>query len=71
MLKGVPLSRWTCDTLNNAADKKAMKDKIIAKFSNMSPQLLSKLQDAKGVKGDRTKTTEIILIGIFNEILNS
>lgn len=71
VLKGVSLSRWTCDTLNNAADKKAMKDKIIAKFSNMSPQLLSKLQDAKGVKGDRTKTTEIILIGIFNEILNS
>ncbi len=71
VLKGVPLARWTRDTLKNAADKKAMADKIKDKFSKMSPEQLSQLQDAKGVKGDRTKTTEIILIGIFNEILNS
>lgn len=71
VLKGVPLARWTRDTLKNTADKKAMADKIKDKFSKMSPEQLSQLQDAKGVKGDRTKTTEIILIGIFNEILNS
>lgn len=70
VLKGVPLARWTCDTLKKATDKKAMADKIKDKFSKMSPEQLSKLQDAKGVKGDRTKTTEIILIGIFNEIIN-
>lgn len=50
---------------------KAMADKISDKFSKMLPEQLTKLQDAKGVKGDRTKTTEIILIGIFNEILNN
>lgn len=71
VLKGVPLARWTCDTLKNAADKKAMADKIKDKFSNMSPEQLSQLQDAKGVKGDRTKTTEIILIALFNKILNN
>ena len=71
ILKGVPLAVWSCDTLKNTADKKAMADKIKDKFSKMSPEQLSQLQDAKGVKGDRTKTTEIILIGIFNEILNS
>ena len=71
ILKGVPLAVWSCDTLKNTADKKAMADKIKDKFSKMSPQQLSKLQDAKGVKGDRTKTTEVILIGFFNEILNN
>ncbi len=48
-----------------------MADKIKDKFSKMSPEQLSQLQDAKGVKGDRTKTTEIILIGLFNEILSN
>lgn len=71
ILKGVPLARWSCETLKKADDMKAMADKISDKFSKMSPEHLTKLQDAKGVKGDRTKTTEIILIGIFNEILNS
>lgn len=71
ILKGVPLARWSCETLKKADDMKAMADKISDKFSKMSPEHLTKLQDAKGVKGDRTKTTEIILIGIFNEILNN
>ncbi len=71
ILKGVPLARWSCETLKKADDMKAMADKISDKFSKMLPEQLTKLQDAKGVKGDRTKTTEIILIGIFNEILNS
>lgn len=71
ILKGVPLARWSCETLKKADDMKAMVDKISDKFSKMLPEQLTKLQDAKGVKGDRTKTTEIILIGIFNEILNS
>lgn len=71
ILKGVPLARWSCETLKKADDMKAMADKISDKFSKMLPEQLTRLQDAKGVKGDRTKTTEIILIGIFNEILNS
>lgn len=71
ILKGVPLARWSCETLKKADDMKAMADKISDKFSKMLPEQLTKLQDAKGVKGDRTKTTEIILIGIFNEILNN
>ena len=70
ILKGVPLARWSCETLKKADDMKAMADKISDKFSKMLPEQLTKLQDAKGVKGDRTKTTEIILIGIFNVILN-
>ena len=71
VLKGVSLARWTRDTLKKADDMKAIADKIKEKFSKMSPEQLSRLQDAKGVKGDRTKTTEIILIGMFNEIINS
>lgn len=71
VLKGVAIARWTRDTLKNAKDMKTMADKIKNKFAKMLPEQLSKLQDAKGVKGDRTKTKEIILIGIFNEILNS
>lgn len=71
LLRGVPLARWTRDTLKNATDMKAMADKIKEKFSNMSPQLLGRLQDAKGVRGDRARTTEIILTEIFYEILNS
>ncbi len=71
VLKGVPLARWSCDTLKKADDKKAIAAKIVYKFSTMTPQQLGRLQDAKGVKGDRTMTTEIILTGIFNEILNS
>lgn len=70
VLKGVPLALWTRNTLNKAGDMKAMANKIADKFLHMSPRLLGKLQDAKGVKGDRTKTKEIVLIGIFNEILN-
>lgn len=71
VLKGVAIVRWTRDTLKNAKDMKTMADKIKDKFSNMSPEQLSQLQDAKGVKGDRTKTTEIILIALFNKILNN
>ena len=37
----------------------------------MTPQCLTRLQDAKGIKGDRTQTVEIILMGIFNEILKN
>lgn len=71
LLKGVPLARWTRDTLKNATNMEAIADKIKGNFSSMSPRMLNRLQDTKGVKGDPTMTTEIILIGIFNEILNS
>lgn len=71
LLKGVPLARWSRDTLKNATDIKVMADKIKEKFSNMSPLLLSRLQDAKGVRGDRARTTEIILTSLFDEVLNS
>lgn len=69
VLKGVPLARWTCRLLKEADDITAMCGKIENKFSHMTPQFLTRLQDAKGIKGDRTQTVEIILIGIFNEIL--
>lgn len=71
LLKGVPLARWTRDTLKNATNMEAIADKIKGNFSSMSPQLLGRLQDAKGVRGDRARTTEIILTEIFYEILNS
>lgn len=70
LLKGVPLVRWTRDTLKNATDMKALADKIKEKFLNMSPHLLGQLQDAKGVKGDRARTTEIILTEMFDKVLN-
>lgn len=71
VLKGVPLAQWTYKVLKNADDKPAMSKKIEEKFSRMSPQCLSQLQDAKGTRGDKTKTLEIILIGIFNRIMES
>lgn len=71
VLKGVPLARWTCRLLKEADDITAMCGKIENKFSHMTPQCLTRLQDAKGFKGDRTQTVEIILMGIFNEILKN
>ena len=71
VLKGVPLARWTCDELKAADDMSAMADKIADKFKKMPPQYLTQLQDAKGAKGDRTRTTEIILIEIFKKVLNN
>lgn len=71
VLKGVPLARWTCHKLKNATDMKAMAEKINDSFSKMPSPLLGRLQDAKGVRGDRARTTEIILTEIFDEVLNN
>ena len=71
VLKGVPLAQWTYNVLKNANDKPAMSKKIEEKFSKMSPQCLSQLQDAKGTRGDKTNTLEIIQIGIFKKIMES
>lgn len=71
VLKGVPLARWTCRLLKGADDITTMCSKIENRFSHMTPQCLTRLQDAKGIKGDRTQTVEIILMGIFNEILKN
>ena len=68
ILKGVPLAAWTCAKLKSAKDKAAMLEKIRTKFENMTAMQLTKLQDAKGVKGDKSQTTEIVLRRIFDEI---
>ena len=69
ILKGVPLAAWTRDKLKSAENKTAMLEKIRTKFENMTAMQLTKLQSAKGVKGDKTQTTEIVLRKIFDEIL--
>ncbi len=69
ILRGVPLAAWTRDKFRSAVDKTAMLKKICAKFENMTALQLTRLQEAKGVKGDKTQTTEIILRRIFDEIL--
>lgn len=71
ILKGVPLARWSYDTLKNNTNPKDMAMKISDTFKSMAPEQLSSLQDAKGVKGDRTQTLEIVLIRKFNEILDA
>ena len=69
ILKGVPLAAWTRDKLRTAIDKAVMLEKISVKFKNMTAMQLAQLQEARGVKGDKTQTTEIVLRRIFDEIL--
>ena len=69
ILKGVPLAAWTRDKLRTAIDKAVMLEKISGKFKNMTAMQLAQLQEARGVKGDKTQTTEIVLRRIFDEIL--
>lgn len=69
ILKGVPLAAWTRDKFKSVVDKNSMLQKIRTKFENMTAMQLTKLQDAKGVKGDKAQTTEIVLRRIFDEIL--
>ena len=69
ILKGVPLAVWTRDKLKQADNKAVMLEKIRTKFKNMTAIQLTKLQDAKGVKGDKSQTTEIVLRRILDEIL--
>ena len=68
ILKGVPLAAWTCRKLKQAENKTAILEKIRTKFENMTAIQLTKLQEAKGVKGDKSQTTEIVLGRIFDEI---
>lgn len=42
---------------------------ICTKFENMTALQLTRIQEARGVKGDKTQTTEIVLSRIFDEIL--
>ena len=69
ILKGVPLAAWTRDKFKSVVDKNSMLQKIRTKFENMTAIQLTKLQEAKGVKGDKAQTTEIVLRRIFDEIL--
>lgn len=69
ILKGVPLAAWTRDKLRSATDKATMLKKICEKFENMTALQLTRLQEAKGIKGDKSQTTEIVLRKIFDEIL--
>lgn len=69
ILKGVPLAAWTRDKLRSTIDKVAMLKLICTKFENMTALQLTRIQEARGVKGDKTQTTEIVLSRIFDEIL--
>ena len=69
ILKGVPLADWTRDKLRSAINKAAMPKQICTKFGNMTALQLTRLQEARGVKGDKAQTKEIVLRSIFDEIL--
>ncbi len=69
ILKGVPLATWTRDKLKSVENRATTLEKIRTKFENMTAMQLTKLQDAKGVKGDKAQTTEIVLRRIFDKIL--
>lgn len=69
ILKGVPLAAWTRDKLKSAVDKTAMQKQICTKFENMKALQLTRLQGARGVKGDKAQTKEILLGRMFDEIL--
>ncbi|UVQ22050.1 hypothetical protein NXX60_21105 [Bacteroides thetaiotaomicron] len=69
LLNGVPLARWTYNRLKQETDKEKLLKTITHKFSVLTPQYVAVLQEARGVKGDRTRTTEIVLGELFDKIL--
>lgn len=69
LLNGVPLARWTYNRLKQETDKEKLLKTITQKFSVLTPQYVAVLQEARGVKGDRTRTTEIVLGELFDNIL--
>lgn len=69
LLNGVPLARWTYNRLKQETDKEKLLKTITQKFSVLTPQYVAVLQEARGVKGDRTRTTEIVLGELFDKIL--
>ena len=69
LLNGVPLARWTYNRLKQETDKEKLLKIITQKFSVLTPQYVAVLQEARGVKGDRTRTTEIVLGELFDNIL--
>ena len=68
-MNGVPLARWTYNRLKQETDKEKLLKIITQKFSVLTPQYVAVLQEARGVKGDRTRTTEIVLGELFDNIL--
>ena len=55
--------------LSQETDKEKLLKIITQKFSVLTPQYVAVLQEARGVKGDRTRTTEIVLGELFDNIL--
>lgn len=71
VLKGVPLARWTCNKFRQAEDKDEVLQQISRAFSAIDPKGIAELQDARGVRGDKTMTTEIVLCTLFDKIFYS
>lgn len=71
LLYGVPLAKWTHDKVKSFDNKEVFVAQIAQKFNSLDAKQIAKMQDAKGVKNDKTQTTEIVLRGLFEEIFNS
>lgn len=71
LLHGVPLAKWTHNKVKDADNKTAFVTQITQKFNSLDAKQIAKMQDAKGVKNDKTQTTEIVLRELFDEIFDN
>lgn len=72
VLHGVPLAKWVISKLKNSeVDRDETMKRIIEKFSNITGNQLTELQEAKGEVGNKQRTTEIVVHEILDKIFKS
>lgn len=71
LLHGVPLAKWTYSKIKSFEDKDAFVTRITQKFSGLDARQIAEMQDARGVKNDKTQTTEIVLRELFDKIFDN
>lgn len=71
LLHGVPLAKWTYNKVKSCGDKEAFATQIAQKFNSLDAKQIAEMQDARGVKNDKTQTTEVVLGELFDKIFNN
>lgn len=71
LLHGVPLAKWTYNKVKSYEDKEAFVTRLDQKFNSLDAKQIAEMQDARGVKNDKTQTTEIILREFFDKIFDN
>ena len=70
VLHGTALAFWTKEYLQTGDSVKEVIKRIKKAFGEMKPRQLAEIQEAKGVKGDKTQTTAIVLSGLFGSLIS-